>query len=343
MKKLLTILSVLLLFGCGYCKNSSELDILTLFSSASDSNNKVWIGTFQLVFNDMKNNIIKKNIEFVKEKPTKELKGLNSEEFNSNMLNEQSYYTSYGETSFEARDKIKIDLKNKFDTTSDLIDNLDWSKGIGKFYAYAMLKKEFNFLNPFDKLDAKPFNNSKKAFNYFGINKNSKNNLDDNVAVLFYNNDNDYAVRLFTQNDDIVYLYRTDSNKDFKTMYKSLEKQSEKFKGDRFFKTQDTIMIPDLNFKKERKYNELCNKIIKGTDSLYFSDAIETIQFSLNNEGGKVKSEAAIMTKMALYPIADKSKPRHFNFDKTFVLFLIDKGKNDPYMALRVKNLEGLQ
>ena len=159
MKKILIVLSMFLLIGCGYCKTVSNPDILTLFSSKSDSCNKVWIGTFQLVFNDMKNNIVKKDIVFEKERQTKELKGLNSEEFNSSMLNDSSYYKSYGETSFEARDKIKADLKEKFDTTSDIIDTLDWSKGYGKYYAYAMLKKEFEFLTPFDKLDEKSFNN----------------------------------------------------------------------------------------------------------------------------------------------------------------------------------------
>ena len=343
MKKILIVLSMFLLIGCGYCKTVSNPDILTLFSSKSDSCNKVWIGTFQLVFNDMKNNIVKKDIVFEKERQTKELKGLNSEEFNSLMLNDSSYYKSYGETSFEARDKIKADLKEKFDTTSDILDTLDWSKGYGKYYAYAMLKKEFEFLTPFDKLDEKSFNNSKEKYKFFGIKNDSKKELDDNVAVLFYNNKDDYAVRLYTTNGDIVYLYATDSNKDFKSLFNEMQKKSKKYKDERFFLSEDTLSIPDLKFKKERKYTELCNKIIKDTPEMYFSDAIETIEISLDNKGGKVKSEAAIMAKCMALPMIGKNKPRHFDFDKTFVLFLIDKAKEDPYMALRVKDLKGLQ
>ena len=79
MKKiLLSTLCAILLSGCAMCADS-KLDILTLFSTKSYSTNKAWIGTFQLVWNDMKNNIIKHDIKFINEKPTKELIGLNNE------------------------------------------------------------------------------------------------------------------------------------------------------------------------------------------------------------------------------------------------------------------------
>ena len=116
MKKILLTLLTGVMMSSFFAFANANLDILTLFSSKSNTQNKAWVGTFQLVFNDMKNNIIKKDIKFIGEKPTKDLIGLNSEEFNSSMLNESSYYTSYGETSPEAKETIEKGIFEKMHT-----------------------------------------------------------------------------------------------------------------------------------------------------------------------------------------------------------------------------------
>ena len=341
MKKLLLSLIAAMLLGTLGVYASKNLDILTLFSQKSNSQNKLWVGTFQLVFNDMKNNILKKDVVFEGERQTKELKSLNKEEFNKDMLNESSYYTSYGKTSPRAKEKIKNDILEKFNETSDILDTLDWTKRPGSYYAYAMLKKEFEFLEPFDKLDKLSFNNSEDKYDFFGIKEDSNETLDKNVGVLFYNNEDDYAVRLMTKNNDVVYLYRTDKNNDFKTLYSKMLKERDSYKGNHEFTKADTIKVPNLKIKDQREYPELCNKQIKGTN-FYFSQAIETIQLDLDNKGGKVKSEAALMMRCMAAPMPEEYKARHFNFDKTFVMFLIDSGKKDPYLAVRIKDLNGL-
>jgi len=343
MKKITLIsLAASLVMGCTVIVQK-PLDVLTLFSSESKAQNQVWVGTFQLAFNEVKDNIVKNNIEFINEEPTKELIGLNNSEFNKEMLNENSYYTSYGKTSPSAKKQIEKDIKVKFDTKSDILDSSDWSEGIGKYYAYAMLKKQFEFFEKFDNLKKASFNNSIKKHEFFGIDEKSNEKLYKNLNVLFYNDKNDYAVSLRTVNGDRVYLYRTNKNQTMDELYKEMLAKTNNYEGNREFTKIDTFKAPKLKFKAERKYPELCNKQIKGTD-LMFSEALETVEFELDETGGKVKSEAALMMKTCSLPfMEERPTPRYFNFDKTFVLFLVDQGKDNPYLSAKIKNLDVLK
>lgn len=347
MKKILIAFGVLVFaagfFMCAankaFSKEEKGLEILTLFNSPSHTENRLWVGTFQLAFNEIKNNIIKKDVIFENEPESFELRGLNNEEFNKNMLDEGSYYLSYGKTSLKAKKEIEDGIYKKFKEKSDILDSLDWGERFGSYYSYAMLKKEFEFLEEFEKLGKFAFNNKGK-FEFFGIKDDSESKLNDNVRVLFYNGEKDYAVRLLTKSGDEIYLYRTESNKPMKDIYNKMLDESKKYAGNKSFTDKDTLMVPNLKIDSKRFYPELCNKVIRGTD-FYFSQAIETIKLELDNKGGRVKSEAAIMMKTcALMP--ESNEIRHFNFDKTFVMFLVDKGKDVPYLALRVKNLETL-
>ena len=97
--------------------------------------------------------------------------------------------------------------------------------------------------------------------------------------------------------------------------------------------------MPNLKFFEEKSFDELCGKRIKGTN-LAIDQALETVQFEMDNTGVKLKSEAAMtVAKMSL----EYNDPRMFFFDDTFVLFLKEKGKNKPYFALRVHDISKFQ
>lgn len=337
MKKILVLLCILLLAGGAVVARSEKtLDVLPLLSSKSEQQNRVWVGTFQLVWNDLMDGIVKGPVKFEDYKSPL-AKQLNKQKFKADQLSEDSYYKTYGETSPELKAEIEAAIKEKFNETSDILDSIDWTKAPGKYFVYAMLKKDFKFLTAFDKLKPARFAHSFKKVDYFGIDSKSDSALDNMVNVLFYNSKNDFAVAIKTDGNDVVYLYRTDDDKTFDKLYSDMFMKKVYYEGPSKFNSDDELKVPNISLYREKSFDELCNHKIKGTDMI-ISQALETIDFKMDNEGVKLKSEAAIAVRMsALLP--EKIEPRKFYFDDTFVLFLQEADKMKPYFALRVDDV----
>ena len=219
------------------------------------------------------------------------------------------------------------------------MDKLDLKPNNENFLIYAMLKKDFEFTKPFDKLGKSNFRDKKAEF--FGINRHSNDKLKDGVKVLFYNSDTDFAVVLSTTSSDEVYLYKTSNTKPFNYIYEDMNKKHELYRGNCRLGAKDELKVPNLKFFEEKQFDELKNKRIKGT-RYKIDNAIETVKFEMNNKGVKLKSEAAItMLATSLNPSA--IEPRYFYFNDTFVIFLKEQNKSKPYFALRVFNIDNFQ
>lgn len=343
MKKLLVTLMSLMMtasavFAFGAAKPVQTLDVLPLLASESAQQNRLWVGTFQLAWNELMEGVVKGPVVFVG--PKSELaKQLNKQKFKTNDLSEDSYYTTYGETSPELKAKIEKAIMEKFNETSDVLDAVDWTPGPNKYLVYAMLKKDFKFLTAFDKLDMDKFARNKTKVQYFGINEKSDPILRHTVNVLFYNSSKDYAVAIRTEGKDVLYLYRTNDDKTFDKLYSDMFMKKVQFNGNTEFSKIDELKVPDINLYKEKSFAELCDKEIKDTKGMMIDQALETVDFKMNNEGVKLKSEAVIATKMSMPIMTEKLRPRKFYFNDTFVMFLQENDKNKPYFALRVKDV----
>ena len=115
-----------------------------------------------------------------------------------------------------------------------------------------------------------------------------------------------------------------------------LEKQA-KYTGDKNWNKNDILNIPFIKITDEINYDELCGRFIKGTN-WYIRQAIQTIDFELNNYGGSVKSEALIEAlKEAVF-----ETERKFIYNNDFILYLKEEDKEKPYFALKVDNTDVL-
>lgn len=311
--------------------------------------NSIWCPTFQLVWNDMVNEVVKTDVKFIGDEDNEFANNLNKQDFKEDMLSEESFYKTYGLKTLELKEKIETGIKDKFNETSDVLNDIDWSEealdqegdDTNRYIFYTMLKKEFNFENEFSILEPSSFGNKTKNIKYFGVDSDTDFKARRQVEVLYYNSDKNFAVELQTAEGDSVILARGENADNFKKVYENIQNNKEKFEGDIYLQEEDTLKIPNLNVDVKKEYTEFQNKIFYSKEGreCEIMKAIQTIKFDLDNKGGKVKSEAIIdMVDTAAIKI-DRTKPRHFDFDDEFVIFLKEDKKDVPYFASRISDI----
>lgn len=350
--KILIFIVIILFVSCGiiyavtklYQKTDNNSKISAIFSDLKMEKNKntIWINTFQLAWNELSEYLVNgKNIEFEGENSLLVDK-LNMKKFTKDMINEEDYYIKIGKTTKELQKTILNDIKNKFDYNADSIlndVNFDSAISNNRITVYAMLNKKFTFLKPFVNLEPKSFKNSEKQYFYFGIQEGATDELDKNLDVLFYNNENEFAINLKTKENEEIILYRTNNNDNFESLYNQVLENTNKYNDSSLFRKNDCLEIPQINVKYNIRYDELCGKMIKGTE-WEISNAIQNVTFNMNYAGGNLKSEG--MANLLSESISqDLKKSRKFIFNDTFVIFMKEKGSGKlPYMSLYVDNSE---
>ena len=303
--------------------------------------NTAWCGTFNLIWNDLKNDLAKQNIVFTPQ--PKMVDNLNKGTFNTSYLSEDSYYKVYGTPTKELKKQIEKAIKEKFNETSSILDDFNWEGGQeGDHFLYVMLKKEFEFPMVFTELENGEFGNYKNV-RYFGINSSTEKQVREQVKVLYYNSSKDFAVKLKTKGNDEVIISRGNKEKTFGDIYKGILSSAEKYEGTTDFTVVDTLKIPNIKFNLKKEITEVENKpfLFSSGDEYYIEKALQTIKFELDKRGGKIKSEAGMMVNKAI--AINPKEPREFLVDDTFTIFLRETEKDLPYFAAQISDISQVQ
>ncbi len=329
---LIPLLCITSVFAIMICKNYRNAKLTPSFTSNIQEHN-IWVGTFQLAWNELMN-MFNKPIEFDGNSPIL-VKELNNQNFTKDMLNESSYYITEGKISPEFKTQIQNDLKNKFNYNSEILNDINWNTSENEYLIYSILKKFFTFKIPFPEMNSKKFGDSNTKYKYFGLNSDTLDDTFDQVTVLFYNSASDFAIKIITLEGDEVILYRTNTLNSFSESYIELQRKANKFTGrTSMLRDKDELTVPFVKVNAIINYDELCNKIIKNSEQAYLKYAIQTVDFELTNYGGNLTSEAYI--DICKLISENESEPRYFNFTDTFILYLKEQDKDLPYFSLLV-------
>lgn len=334
------------IFGPGITR-LDKVDGIVVVPTMSDkiATDTAWCGTFQLVWNDMKNTFIIDENDISNN--TNMIKNLNKSDFDESMISQDYYYKKYGERTLELKAEIENGIREKFNQESDILDGLDWSANPGdnKYIFYTMLYRKFEYLNAFKELENGKFGENYDNVRYFGVINHGDDSIKRQVEVLYYNSQNDFAVIVNTKSNDEVIFCKNPKGRNFNEIYSDMNKCAEEYKGEKLLKDVDEFKAPYIEFDELRKYYELKGTRIDISDSesIYIDEAVQTIRFSLDEKGGEIKSEAALLTANSAIEHTKKEKPRYFYVDDTFALFLREKGRAKPYFAARIEDITKYQ
>ena len=321
-------------------KVNTKLSVVTSLEDEITSNT-AWCGTFNLIWNDLKNDLAKQDIIFSPQ--PKMVDNLNKGTFNTSYLSEDSYYKVYGTPTPEFKKQIEKAIKEKFNETSSILDDFNWENGQdGDHFLYVMLKKQFEFPKVFTKLENGDFGKYKNV-KYFGINSSTDKAVRNQVEVLYYNSSSDFAIKLKTKQNDEVIISRGNTETNFGDVFKSITEKSGKYNGSTSFNETDKLKIPNIKFNLKEEITEVENKPFTFSNGREYciEKALQTIQFELDEKGGKIKSEAGISLKEAA--IMPTEKPRDFLVDDTFTIFLKEEGRDLPYFAAQISDISQVQ
>lgn len=323
-------------------KNNNQNSInIALTMDDEITKDTAWCGTFQLIWNDLKNDVVKQDIVFNPQ--LKVVENLNKGSFNTTQISDSSYYKAQGIPTQELKEQIENGIKEKFNETSDILDDFVFDGDPNKYFLYAMLKKEFEFENEFDELDDGKFGEYNDV-EYFGINSNSNELLRNQVQVLYYNSKEDFAIKLLTKQNDEVIIARGNEGNTFNEIYNDVKNKQTTYQGNTELSEVDNLQIPKINFDVKKEFEELEDKEFETADReiMFIEKALQTIEFELDEKGGKVESEAGMMVnKMSALP--EESEPREFIVDDTFTIFLQEEGKEMPYFCANIDDITKFQ
>jgi len=323
-------------------KDGGDNKKMKIVTSLEDtiSDNTAWCGTFNLIWNDLKNDLAKQDIKFAENSNI--VDNLNKGTFTVDDLSEDSYYKIYGAPTLELKAQIEKAIKEKFDETSDILDDFSWGSRSDKdYFLYSMLKKKFEYPKEFDKLDDGTFgeyNNVK----YFGLTTKTKAEVREQIDVLYYNSEDDFALKIKTKGNDEIIVSVGNKENSFLNIYNNILSVSEKYEDSKKLRNNDAFKMPYISFDLKEEITEVENKpfYFSNGDEYIIDKALQTIKFELDEKGGKIKSEAGMSLKATS---AMPREPRKFNVDQIFTIFLKETGKELPYFAAKISDISLVQ
>ena len=224
--------------------------------------------------------------------------------------------------------------------------------------AYSYLFKDLEFEHPFQELDHGLYfqqtlrdtvlrdeedPRSERVFGFGSGRSTAQAKVAGQVRIHDYRNSNDFVIEIATRSrSDRLLLAKIHPLSTLAETIKSVRTRADSSQG----KTPENatrMEVPILDFRLVKDYKELLEKHVKCPNQILNGFPIvmarQLIQFKLNEEGARLKSEAVVAVKSS--DMADPGyEPPQLIFNKPYLVLMERKGAANPYFALWIDNPE---
>ncbi len=323
----------------------------SLDSPCPKNKNIIWCSSFQLAWNQMKNDVIGEPIQVVE---AEELAArLNTAKQSSADIESRSFYAAAGRVKEGIINKIQKDMAAKFPSHSvpdfsDINGLINEPNGI---LAYSYLTANVPFEYPYrqvrDKFiftDSQGIETNVGAFGAWGLLQRYEK-MREQAEILYFIEDynepdidlqmKEFAIDLCKHSEPYQVVAAIVEPKDsLAQTLNYVRNQIEDFKKNSRYKnmTLDVLKVPEMFWEIDHRFDELIGKIVTNANpAMPILEAKQGIKFKLDRCGAMLESEAIIATSAI---------PREFIFNRPFLVYMKKRDCEQPFFVMWVDNAE---
>jgi hypothetical protein len=332
----------------------------TLDTPIPDGKSAVWCASFQLAWDKLKSDVVKGPVEITNAKEVCDR--LNKAAPAADELPPEAYFAAAGLVDNGIVATIQSEMAKRFPKVAQP-EFGDLPKGI---LAYAYMEAKVDYGSPYltnpHEFRFRGSGSTSNPLRSFGIPAESESEVPYKtrmqVSVLFANEETanqvlelaSFAIDLDRSSHPYqVVLARVDWKGTLANTFAEVIRlgrssvQADRSERDEEIRTafnhDDTLLVPEMRWKALHNFRELLgpDKRLKiGDHALPVQAAEQVVAFRLDSRGAGVESSA----KAAAAKAAEPFRPRHFHFDRPFLLYIKKRDAERPFFVMWVENAE---
>ncbi len=324
------------------------LIVPTLDTPMPPDKNVIWCSSFQLAWNELRDDIIKEPVKLTGAQEIADR--LNNAEESIGDAPEESVYATAGFVKDGIAEQIRTQMKTQFpaETLPTFESHLPEA-----IIAFCYLMADITFGTPYiespDPITFQDAQGDKTRISAFGITKGDTrrhNELRRQMEVLLVEQASDgyrpkeLAIDLDRNSkpNQIVLACvppKASLAETFAYVHNTIETTPKGIDSPLLrFGRIDRLLLPNLFWKIEHNFTEIEGRILGNAEytGYWIEQAFQMIQFDLNRTGVQLKSEAKISTAPA--------ELISFTFNRPFLIYMKKRGATHPYFVMWVANAE---